>query len=430
MRTRRRIGGQLLLAAALAAGVACRDRGSTPVPAEAPRAASPRSEPGHDGGGHAPRQGAGHHAPAHADGQHEAAHEASEHEELPRVVRLSPEVVRASGVAWAPARRERLAATVDLNGQIVADPDHIAQVSTRLDGRIVKVLVREGDVVRAGQPVAVVTSPELARLRAGQAASAARAAAARANATRLRALVRDGLGAEQEALAAEAEAAAAEAERDALARTLRAAGAQAPGADPSLLEIASPIAGQVVHRDAIVGQHVGPAQALLTVADLSRAFFQAQLFEKDLAGVEDGAAAEVRLNGYPADVFRARVVRVASQIDPQARTLTARLGFVGPVPRVRLGLYGIARVSLPSPGGGEHVVVPLSAVTELGERKVVFVRHSEDGDFQVHDVRLGASAGGDVQVLSGLDEGEEVVTAGVHTLRSVVLKSTLDEEGH
>jgi RND family efflux transporter MFP subunit len=196
------------------------------------------------------------------------------------------------------------------------------------------------------------------------------------------------------------------------------------------VDIASPIAGQVVQREAIVGQHVDPAHSLVTVADLSRAFFQAQLFEKDLAGVAEGAAAEVRLNGYPADVFRARVVRVSSQIDPQARTLTARLGFVGPAPKVRLGLYGIARVSLADATGVEHVVVPISAVTEVGDRKVVFVRHPDDGDFQLHDVRLGASAGGDVAVLSGLDEGEEVVTSGVHTLKSVVLKSTMDEEGH
>ena len=64
---------------------------------------------------------------------------------------------------------------------------------------------------------------------------------------------------------------------------------------------------------------------------------------------------------------------------------------------------------------------------EIGERKVVFVHH-DDGDFQVHDVKLGPSAGGDVAVLAGLDEGERLVVSGVHTLKSVILKSTMAEE--
>ena len=148
-----------------------------------------------------------------------------------------------------------------------------------------------------------------------------------------------------------------------------------------------------------------------------------------LAGeLREAGPAEVRLNGYPDVVFRARVARIASQIDPQARTLMARLALLEPALRVRLGLYGTARVSLQSSEAQEHVVVPLSAVTEIGDRKVVFVQH-EDGEFQVHDVKLGPTAGGDVAVLSGLDEGERVVVSGVHTLKSAILKSTMAEEG-
>lgn len=356
-------------------------------------------------------------------------HEEPEHEELPSVVKLTSDVQKAAHVASAPAKRKRLAATVELNGQVIPDPDRIALLGARMPGRVERVLVREGDSVRAGQVVAVVTSHELAKLRAAHAAAASRARAARANASRLRALAKDGLGSEQEAMTAEAEAAAAEGEREVQAQGIRAAGAplEARG-DPSLLELVAPIAGQVVQREAVPGQAVEPNHTLVTVADLSHVFFQAQLFEKDLAQLAEGAAAEVRLNGYPEVVLRARVARIASQIDPQARTLTARLALLDPASPVRLGLYGTARVSLQSAEAHEHVVVPLSAVTEIGDRKVVFVQH-EDGEFQVHDVKLGPSAGGDIAVLSGLDDGERVVVSGVHTLKSAVLKSTMAEEG-
>jgi membrane fusion protein, heavy metal efflux system len=375
------------------------------------------------------RRGAPAEAAAHEERGAEKGHEEAEHEPLPSIVKLTSDVKKAAKVASAPARRRRLAATVELNGQIVPDPDRIALLGARVPSRVERVLVREGDAVRAGQVIAVVTSHELAKLRSAHAAALSRARAARANASRLRGLARDGLGSEQEALTAEAEAAAAEGERDVQAQAIRAAGAPLDArGDPSLLELASPIGGQVVQRDAVPGQVVEPSHTVATVADLSHVFFQAQLFEKDLAKLSEGAPAEVRLNGYPDVVFRARVARIAAQVDPQARTLTARLALLDPAPRVRLGLYGTARVSLQHDDAEEQVVVPLSAVTEIGDRKVVFVEH-QDGEFQVHDVKLGPTAGGEVAVLSGLDAGERVVISGVHTLKSAVLRSTMAEEG-
>jgi cobalt-zinc-cadmium efflux system membrane fusion protein len=351
-----------------------------------------------------------------------------EHESLPRLIRLTPEVVREAKIVTKPAEKRRLAATLEINGQIVADPDHIVLLGARVTGRIVKVLVREGDTVRAGQTIAMVTSAELAKRRAEYAATSAKAVSARRNAERLRSLAKDGLGAEQDAVAAEAEATAIEAERDAVAQAIKGMGAAGhAGGDPSLLAIVSPLGGQLVQRDAVPGQLVEPSHTIATVADLSKIWFQAQLFEKDVAQVHEGGKAEVRLNSYPDRVFGASVARVSSQVDPQTRTLTARLALEHPDAQIRLGLFGIARISLGHADDEAHVVVPLSAVTDLGDQKVVFVRQP-DGDFEVHEVRLGASASGDVAVLAGLSVGEQVAIAGVHTLKSVVLKATMEEK--
>lgn len=369
-------------------------------------------------------------APRHADEK--------KHADIPRLIQLTPEVTTNAKITVQPAEKRRLAATVDLNGQVVADPDHIAELGARAAGRVVKVLVREGDTVRAGQTLAVVTSSELAKQRATYAAVSAKAVAARKNAARLRSLVSQRLGADQDAVTAEAEAAALEAERDAAAQLIHAMGAPLTTSgegDASLLVLSSPISGQVIQRDAVPGQMVEPSRTLITVADLSKIWFQAQLFEKDLAQVAEGAAAEVRLNGYPNKVWKAQVVRVASQVDPQSRTLAARMAVEDPDQKMRLGLFGKARVSVvtdqagkpPGEEGAETVVVPLSAVTDVGERKVVFVRQP-DGDYELHEVTLGQSAGSFVPVLSGLRAGEQVVVSGVHTLRSVVLRATMKEE--
>jgi multidrug efflux pump subunit AcrA (membrane-fusion protein) len=96
--------------------------------------------------------------------------------------------------------------------------------------------------------------------------------------------------------------------------------------------------------------------------------------------------------------------------------------------KLRLGLFGKARVSVGGEGSAQEVLaVPLSAVTDVGDQKAVFVRQA-DGDFELHYVRLGRSAGGVVAILSGLDAGEQVVVSGVHTLKSIALKSTMGEE--
>lgn len=373
-------------------------------------------------------------APAHEAAETHGAQRVAEHADekehaaIPRLLKLTPEVIRDANVQLAPADKRRLHVTIDLNGQVVADPDHIAELGARSAGRVMKVMAREGDAVKAGQTLALVSVPELARQRAAYAAASARAIAARKNAARLHSLAAQRLGSDQDAISADADAAALEAERDAAAQMIRAMGAPlAAEGDPSQLTLSAPIAGQVIQRDAVPGQMVDPAHTLVTIADLSRIWFQAQLFEKDLARISEGAEAEVRLNGYPATVFAARVARVSAQVDPQTRTLTARLAIDDPDRRLRLGLFGKARISVAAEETEERVVVPLSAVTDIGDRKVVFVRHP-DGDYELHDVTLGQSAGNDVPVLSGLSAGEQVVVSGVHTLKSIVLRGAMQED--
>ena len=95
---------------------------------------------------------------------------------------------------------------------------------------------------------------------------------------------------------------------------------------------------------------------------------------------------------------------------------------------LKVGLFGTATVVMTGPQAtAPRLVVALGAVTKLVHRDVVFVHHA-DGDFELHPVTLGRSAAGKVEVISGLLEGELVVTEGVFTLKSAVLKSTFGEE--
>jgi len=353
------------------------------------------------------------------------------HEELPNRVSLSPQVRAAVHMEVQPVAIASLPATVELTGEIAPDPDRSAQVVARAQGRIVQVSFKEGDWVNAGALLVVLNSPELAHARAALTSASARANAARQNAERLRNLAKKGLASGQELASATADARALEADETAASQSLAAFG---PGAgdytsDAARLELRTPIDGYVLKRDAIVGQVVSPERPLAMIANLDRAYFLGRLFEKDLSHVTEGAKADIRLNAYPKQVFQGDVETIGREIDPSARTVVARIVILNQGRDLKAGLFGVARVVMrDSTTQLSRLVVPSAAVTQIANHDVVFVQEP-DGEYAVHPVTLGRSAEGKVEVLEGLRAGEQVVTSGVFTLKSVVLKGTFGEEG-
>ena len=391
---------------------------------EASKQASPVAPNQSDGAAHATsREASATTSPGHAD-------ESEEHAELPTKVRLPAKVVRAAGIRTAPAELASLPATVDLTGEIAADPDKSARLAARVAGRIIEVRFKEGDRVKAGQVVVVLESPELARARATLTAAVARARSARLNADRLKSLEAKALAAGQEVATAAAEASALEAEVAAARQTLTAFGPNAEEAagGRARLTVRTPVSGFVLSRDGVQGQTVDSEHVIAVVGDLDRAYFLARLFEKDLAKIEVGASAEVRLNAYPKEAFEAKVETIGRQLDPAARTVTARILVHNKADRLKVGLFGTARVVIGAAASPtRRVVVSLGAVTDVAGKTVAFVLQA-DGDYEIHPVTVGRSAGGRVEILSGLRVGEAVVVDGVFTLKSAILKSTFGEE--
>lgn len=354
--------------------------------------------------------------------------ETEEHESLPSRVRLAPKVVAAAGIKTAPVVIESLPQTVSLTGELISDPDRTAKITARVAGRITDVFFREGDRVKAGALLAVMESSELARARAGYASAQAKARSARQNLDRLQRVATKGLASGQEIAAAEAEAQTLDSEVRAARQTLLAFGAVAEAGDGARMELRTPVAGFVLSRDAIRGQSVTAEHVAFVVADLEKAYFTARLFEKDVARVKPGATAEVRLNAYPGEVLVGPVEAVGRALDPSSRTVLARIAVKNRSDLLKVGLFGTALVVVPDEiARAPRPVVPFSAITKIGDQDTVFIRQA-DGDFDVHKVTLGRSAAGKVEIVTGVRVGEQVVTDGVFTLKSAVLKSTFGEE--
>lgn len=350
-------------------------------------------------------------------------------ESLPKTVKLSASVIADAKIKTAPATKEALSVTLNLPGEIAPDPDKTARISSPVAGRLEQVMFKEGAAVKVGDALAIVRVPELGKIKAAYAGVAAKAKAARTNAERSKALLEQRLTSEQAVADAQANADALDAEARSLADQLTAMGAGADGTGVQLV-LRAPVAGTVVARDAIVGQPISSEQVIGTISDLSEVWFLGRVFEKDLETVRMGAPAEVRLNAYANERFPGTIENLGRQVDPVARTLTARVRLKNKDGLLRLGLFGAARVAtLENEAHEPMIVVPRSAVADIGGKSIVFVRSATATDtFQLHEVMLGDTALGKVEIASGLKEGQAVVVDGVFTLKSVVMKASIAED--
>lgn len=377
------------------------------------------------------RPAAEEHADEHGEGEHEEHVDEPGHGELPSRVQLAPELAQAAGIVTSAVRREVLVRTVRVVGQIEPDPDRVSRIGARIGGTLASIEFREGDAVTAGQRLATIRAPDLGELRAHRTSTAARLSAAKAQLTRLEGLEARRLAAAQDVVVARATVAELEADLNGVSQQLRSLDlGREQRARPGEFVVVAPRAGVVIGRSAVVGDPVTPDTVLGTIADLDEVFFAARVFERDLDDIHMGATTEVTLNAYRGDPFVGTIEHVGYVVDEEARTVLARVRLRNRGSRLRVGLFGSAAVALSEPTSADPVlVVARSAVTQIGGESVVFVRHA-DGHYELHPVVLGASSPGKLEVVHGLREGEEVVTEGVFTLKSTMLRSTFAEDHH
>lgn len=342
-------------------------------------------------------------------------------------IRLTPAAIADAKLETAKVTREVLKPSVALTGEIAADPDRSAILSSPIPGRIQSVAFKEGDRVAKGAALVRIAVTEIGKLRAAHATALAHAKAARADANRLRGLVEKALRPEQEYLDALAAAEGHEAEARGLAAQLTALGfAASSGSVPSSLSLNSPIDGVVVARSAIVGAPVVPDQNLGRVVDLAAPWFLGRVFENDLARVRVGAKAAVVVDAFPKSSFDGVVEALGAQVDPVTRTVMVRIRVTNRDDLLRLGLWGKAHVATDEAPGVPVIAIPRTAVIDVAGRKIAFVKIGDA--FEPREVALGTSSMEQLEVISGLDAGEEVVVQGAFTLKSVMLRSTLAED--
>jgi RND family efflux transporter MFP subunit len=191
------------------------------------------------------------------------------------------------------------------------------------------------------------------------------------------------------------------------------------------LFIAAPFSGSVVAAAAIAGDYVEIGRELFQLADLSSLWATVNIFEKDLTLVKPGAEGEIRIQAYPGVTFKGRLAVLGDVVDAETRTVKGRLEVPNPALKLKPGMF--ADVTLGSARAAEALVIPEKAVRNVEGRNVVFVPGAA-GSFVPREVRLGRVFDGWVEILEGLEDGDEVAAEGSFALKAELLKKTLEGE--
>ena len=297
---------------------------------------------------------------------------------------LTQNMVQVLHVQTAEAKKRALTRALTFAGMVDDDARRHRIISAYVDGRVEKLFINHhGAEVVEGKPLAEIYSPTL-------------------------------LQAEREYRSLSGEL------RSNVALRLRQMGlspeqiAALPKKSPDALttEILSPVSGTVVNDEIFAGQYMTAGQKLFEVADFSTMWFVFRAYEQDIPWLKTEQAVEVTTPSVPGQIFKGTIAFIDPNFDPVTRSTQVRVELPNPLidgHRVLLHrLYGDATVHLDAP---EVLTVPRSAVIQTGPEAVVYVEH-EGGTYARQVVKLGRRGDTFVEILTGLSEGDKVVTNG------------------
>lgn len=335
-------------------------------------------------------------------------------------VRLASAATAADvGIETVRATRRPFGSSLQVVGVLAFDPALRASVSSLDEAVVRQVHVDIGDVVEKGAPLVTLSSVKIGEGRATAAASRSRADTARLRLEREEALHQKGISSRAEVEAARRELAEAEAALASARSLLEVSGAA--GGRQGTFVLSSPLSGVVASRPAGVGQAVTAGEILVEIADPRSLWAWLDVPQRAAADVVPGQSVSIRLEGRSEE--RSGVITaVAPTVDPTTRTVRARVVVKNERGDWKAGSF--VRASISTGGGREALVIPKAAIQRGEGKPIVFVQE-QVGVYRPVAVETGTQTGGDVEILGGLEEGDEVVTTGAFLLATETRKDSI-----
>jgi cobalt-zinc-cadmium efflux system membrane fusion protein len=326
-------------------------------------------------------------------------------------------------VATGAVEQHDVARTIVSSARIAFDESRVAHVWSPVTGRVTRILVDLGQQVKKGQPLAVITTPDLGNALADLEKARVQVAQAGKELQRQKELFAAHAGSQRDLENAQAAYDQAVAERSRAEQKARLLTARAGGSVSQTFTLAAPIDGEVIARQInpgveVQGQYSGGASVeLFTIGKLDRVWALADVYEQDIARVKLGAPVQFKLVAYPDQVFTGKVDWISGTLDAGTRTATIRCVMANPDRLLKPQMYATAQIET---DGHKALAIPRSSLLHMGEKTLVV--SVNNGHYERRPVIVDEDETGDwVPVLHGLEAGENVVTSG-----ALLLSSTLN----
>ena len=321
-------------------------------------------------------------------------------------------------VKVVPVEKTHLQRILRLTGSVAYNQFKTTPVFSAIGGPVHEILVAPGQVVPPGAPLLTVNSPDYSVARSAYIKATDSLALAGKIFTRAQDLYAHGAIAEADLQAAESARNQAEADMTSAKDALHALGikdpdfvVKNPGKTTLQIPLLAPVGGEIVER------LVGPGQLLqsgatqcFTISDMSEVWVLVNVYQSDLPYVHVGDGVSINTDSYP-DVFHGKISYIAPALDPNTRTLQARIATENPGRKLKKDMYVTASVL--AGVNPNALTVPDDAVLRDTENQpYVYVATQNKNQFARRLVKIGDSNAGRTAITSGLKEGEQVVGAG------------------
>ena len=344
---------------------------------------------------------------------------------------ISEDILKTHPLSYVKLRERGFYEEIILPGKVSYDLENLANVGSRVTGRITEVFVKEGDQVRQGSRLATISSVELSNAQSNYLKSKVRLEALKIQAQRANELYEKKIISSREFEIANMEYKTVKTEMDTSYNTLEIfgltkteiQGLESGSQKQQNLTIRSPINGTVTNRKAVNGEAVNIEENLFVIADLRRLWILLDVYEKDLYSVKIGAEATVTTLGDRPETVKAYVAHVSEVIDQVKHTAEIRLEVNNAESMLKPGQTISAKVQGLISGSKSRkiMVVPAEAVHKIEGKSIVFSANS-DGSFEALDVVTGEAIDDDIEIKSGIAQDKNIVSEGSFVLKSEFLK--------
>jgi cobalt-zinc-cadmium efflux system membrane fusion protein len=331
----------------------------------------------------------------------------------PQLFTIPPDQVsHVQVVTVAPARITR---TLRLTGAVAYNAFKTTPVITQVGGPVSRILVVPGQHVKQGQPMLEVSSPDYSQLLDTYLKAHDTFRVADKNYDRAKDLYQHNAIAERDLVQAESDYNQAQADLNAAEQAMKILGIKNPedlqkAPSSAQIPVIAPMSGEVVERLVAPGQvlQAGQTQAF-TISDMSTVWVLANVYQADLANVRVGDGVTVTTDAYP-DAFHGQISYVSAALDPNTRTLQARIVVDNPGEKLKRDMYCTVTVTA---GTIQNAIsVPDSAVLRDDENMPFVYLAEGSNQFGRRGVEIGDSQNGRTQILKGLSPGDKVVGDG------------------